>query len=538
VTTRFMRMGVTRMGATRLAVPLLALLALLVALTSLAGCSLLRTDVGISGTVLGERLLSSYTASTSPTPSSTGGPTATPTTTPTTSALPADVAPLAATITCNGVIAQSGADGAYHMTVPQSSDYSCRISGGDNYTAEEATISDASAKSVRLDLNAPAVGDTPCAPVSSGRLQCPYLRLKPGSLAGTVTSVDTFQPLAHATITCWTPARILPGATKPQLLTTSSDASGAYSLDALHPGAYVCFTAGTPTLFKILVPPGGRAALNIRNCGKTCPAVTYHDGDVMHAPTVYLIFWLPTGATFEPNGSDTRFQALMKQYFTDIGGTSFYRLVTQYWDFSGPITDSVTVGGAYIDTTPYPSDGSTAHPLIDGDINAAVARARNANNWVADTEHLYAVFTGYNIQSCFDTHGTNCSFGNSKRQYCGYHSFFGSAAGTPYVYAYMPVVQDCLAGLLQEQNRYGSPNHDPIADAVLDVVSHEHFEAVTDPLIKGWYDNIADEGEVGDKCGYHFGEVAPSGGNVTLANGHSYLLQMEWSNLIQHCALS
>ena len=102
----------------------------------------------------------------------------------------------------------------------------------------------------------------------------------------------------------------------------------------------------------------------------------------------------------------------------------------------------------------------------------------------------------------------------------------------------MPVVQDCLTGLIQAQDRYGSPNHDPIADAVLNVVSHEHFEAVTDPLIKGWYDNIADEGEIADKCEYRVGEVAPNGGNVTLANGHSYLLQMEWSNKIQDCALS
>ena len=200
----------------------------------------------------------------------------------------------------------------------------------------------------------PSVGDASCCAVSSGHVQCPYLRLKTGSLAGTVTSLETFQPLAHVTVTCWTPARILPGATKPQPITTASDASGSWSLDALHPGAYVCFAEGTPTLFQILVPPGGRASLNVRDCGKKCPAVTYHDGEVMHAPTVYLIFWLPAGKTFEPNGDDARFEALMKQYFTDVSGTSFYRLITQYWDFSGPITDQVTVGGTYTDTTPYP----------------------------------------------------------------------------------------------------------------------------------------------------------------------------------------
>jgi hypothetical protein len=516
--------------ASRLTIPLLGLL---VALTALGGCSGLRPETGVSGVVLGERLLTSYAPATAPT--ATAGAKASPTTTA--QPLPSDVAPLKATITCNGVIAHSGADGKFHLTMSQSSDYSCRISAGDNYEPQDVTLSQASAKSVQLDFNMPTIGDALCAPVSSGHVQCPYLRLKSGSLAGTVTSLETLQPLAHVTVTCWTPARILPGATKPQPMTTASDAGGAWSLDALHPGAYVCFAEGTPTLFQILVPPGGRASLNVHDCGKQCKAVMYHDGEVMHAPMVYLIFWLPAGKTFEPNGDDARFEALMKQYFIDVSGTSFYRLITQYWDFSGPITDQVTVGGTYTDTTPYPTDGSIAHPLTDGDINASIARARNANNWVADTEHLYAIFTGYNIQSCYDNRGTDCSF-NSKRQYCGYHSFLGSSAGTPYVYAYMPVVQDCLTGLIQAQDRYGAPNHDPIADAVLNVVSHEHFEAVTDPLIKGWYDNIADEGEIADKCEYRFGQVAPNGGNVTLANGHSYLLQMEWSNKIEECALS
>jgi hypothetical protein len=507
------------------------LLGLFIALTALAGCSGLRPDTGVSGVVLGERLLTSYT----PAASSAVRAKATPAATP--QPLPPDVAPLKATITCNGVIAHSGADGKFHLTMSQSSDYSCRITAGDNYEPQDVELSDASSNGERLDFNAPTVGDATCSPVSSGHFQCPYLRLKPGTLAGTVTSSDTLQPLAHVTITCWTPARILPGATKPQPLTTASDARGAWSLDALHAGAYVCFAAGTPTLFHVLVPPGGRASLNVRDCGKKCPAVTYHDGEVMHAPTVYLVFWLPAGHTFEPNGDDARFEALMRQYFADVGGTPFYKVITQYWDFSGPITDQLTVGGTYIDTTPYPTDGSTAHPLTDGDVNASVARAQRANNWIADTEHLYAIFTGYNIQSCYDNHGTDCSF-NSQRQYCGYHSFFGSAAGTPFVYAYMPVVQDCLTGLIQEQDRYGSPNHDPIADAVLNVVSHEHFESVTDPLIKGWYENIAEEGEIADKCEYRFGSVMPTGGNVTLANGHSYLLQMEWSNKIQGCALS
>jgi len=165
--------------ASRITIPLLGLL---VALTALGGCAGLRPETGVSGVVLGERLLTSYT----PAAASAAGSKATPTATA--QPLPSDVAPLKATITCNGVIAHSGADGKFHLTMSQASDYSCRISAGDNYEPQDVTLSVDSAKGAQLDFNMPSVGDAFCASVSSGHVQCPYLRLKAGSLAGTVTS--------------------------------------------------------------------------------------------------------------------------------------------------------------------------------------------------------------------------------------------------------------------------------------------------------------------------------------------------------------
>ena len=98
--------------ASRLTIPLLGLL---VALTALGGCSGLRPETGVSGVVLGERLLTSYTpAAALPLPQESK---ATPTATA--QPLPSDVAPLKATITCNGVIAHSGADGKFHLTCPR-----------------------------------------------------------------------------------------------------------------------------------------------------------------------------------------------------------------------------------------------------------------------------------------------------------------------------------------------------------------------------------------------------------------------------------
>ncbi len=75
------------------------------------------------------------------------------------------------------------------------------------------------------------------------------------------------------------------------------------------------------------------------------------------------------------------------------------------------------------------------------------------------------------------------------------------------------------------------PNGDD-ADATINVTSHEHREAINDPLLNAWWDT--DTGEEGsDKCAWDFGSPinGPSGAhyNQTI-NGHNYYLQQEWSN--------
>src|SRR4029077_16158279 len=68
------------------------------------------------------------------------------------------------------------------------------------------------------------------------------------------------------------------------------------------------------------------------------------------------------------------------------------------------------------------------------------------------------------------------------------------------------------------------------SDPTINVVSHEHNEAITDPKLNAWYD--AQGQEIGDKCAWTFGSVSgPNGGeyNQTI-NNHHYFLQEEWSN--------
>jgi hypothetical protein len=112
--------------------------------------------------------------------------------------------------------------------------------------------------------------------------------------------------------------------------------------------------------------------------------------------------------------------------------------------------------------------------------------------------------------------------------YCAYHSHFGSG-DQAIVYANMPY--DALQGCSSGQSPNGSP-----ADAVLNNVSHEHNETITDPLGTAWYDSAGRE--IADKCHLKFGKSlgsTTSGQYNQVINGNRYWLQMLWSNRAHAC---
>jgi hypothetical protein len=470
-------------------------------------------------------------------------------------ATPPSPVPLRATITCNTASIIASADGAYSLSVDQTDHYSCAISAA-NYVPTTINIASSAGTHVRLDIGSgattlatptvtPTVPRTPTTPAATTICSnpiirpaaiCPPLHLKPGTISGVVTSADTQQPLAGARVTCWHPT---PSAqASASLQTANTTATGAFSIAGMPAGLYGCVAAGDPTLHAGALQPAGAATVAIQACGRRCPSVTFHEGAIMHAMTAYLIFWLPHGHSFEPSGSDSRFESLMAQYFNDIGGSALYGLLTQYWDHQGSVANAVTLGGAYVDTTAYPHAGTRADPLSDFNIISEVEQDARANGWTIDGEHEFFVFTGYNVESCAPTGGgtRDCSFSNTGRHYCAYHSdFLATASSDRAIYAYMPVLSDCVQ--IEELSSFGSPNHDMIADATINSLSHEHFETVTDPYGRGWYDSDPSEGEIADKCEYRFGAIHAGGGNVTLGHGHSYLLQEEWSDRAGGCAL-
>ncbi len=173
----------------------------------------------------------------------------------------------------------------------------------------------------------------------------------------------------------------------------------------------------------------------------------YNGGPVMQATsTTYAIFWEPpTLQDGTPTQVSATYHTLLERYFNDIGGSGVYGNDTQYYDTNGSISNSSTFGGAYIDTSAYPtsdcSDQITPNDcLTDAQLQAEVTKAMAANNWTSGLTHMFFVFTSQGEGSCFDTSSTSCAF----TEYCAYHSYFNDDNNQPVIYANMPYTGTAL----------------------------------------------------------------------------------------------
>jgi hypothetical protein len=263
--------------------------------------------------------------------------------------------------------------------------------------------------------------------------------------------------------------------------------------------------------------------------------LTYHNGPVMHTNTTYAIYWVPSGYSISSG-----YQSIINGYFSNVAADSgktsnVYYSDTQYYDGTGNISYSSAFGGSVVDTNPLPangcSDSYTSVCINDSQVQAEIKKVMASKGWTGGSNKLYFLFTAKGIGSCFSsTSGSsNCAFSG----YCAYHSNSGTGS-TGVLYANMPygdtVPSNCDAGQ--------RPNGDD-ADATLNVTSHEHNEAITDPYGTAWYDRSGNEN--GDKCAWTFGTALGSTSfgqyNQVIGTG-KYYLQREWSNAHSGCVLT
>jgi hypothetical protein len=263
--------------------------------------------------------------------------------------------------------------------------------------------------------------------------------------------------------------------------------------------------------------------------------LTYYNGPTMNTNTTYAIFWGASGSW------DSGYQSLIETYFRDVAAASgaqsnVYYAGTQYYDTITGSTRNIqyasTFGGFYADTTAYPANGctdkATSICLSDAQLQAEIQRVMSANGWSGGEGNLFFIFTPKGVGSCV---GGSCAY----TQYCAYHSWIGSGSSA-ILYANQPYANQNYRIYTCNSGQWPNGNS---ADATLNVVSHEHNEAITDQQGNAWHDSSGNED--GDKCAWNFGTAlgSTSTGNYNqLINNHTYYLQQEWSNKSSGCVLT
>ncbi|HLJ80430.1 MAG TPA: hypothetical protein VKT52_03015, partial [Ktedonobacterales bacterium] len=212
----------------------------------------------------------------------------------------------------------------------------------------------------------------------------------------------------------------------------------------------------------------------------------------------------------------------IQSWFNDFGGTSFENIDTQYYDNSGHITDTHTLGGVDFVSSAPPTD-STCTPsstVEDSSLQSEVSSAIAAKGWPTDGSNaVYYVYLP-NGDSLNDGGANGCS-ASGGGGYCAYHNWTGSVE-----YGAMPYPgSGCQVST--------SPNGNVNGDSEVNLTSHEQAESITDPYPpgNGWID--AAGYEIGDKCAWDF-----SSGLTHMNNGGTFEVQTEYSNASHSCVNS
>jgi len=237
---------------------------------------------------------------------------------------------------------------------------------------------------------------------------------------------------------------------------------------------------------------------------------------------------------------DANYEPLINRYFTDVATASVahstsnvYSTDTQYFDNPGHVNIQYasTFGGSYVDRGPLPAngcdDGVDAFCLTDSQLQAEIQNAMTANGWHGSPTNMFFLMTPNGVGSCTDSSGSVCS----SNFFCAYHSDFVDASSEDVIYANEPY-EGTIAGCANPFDQ-GFPN-DVDADTTINTISHEHNEAITDPLGTAWWANDGSGDENGDLCAFGFGTQLGGTPGVDswnqVINGNKYELQEEFSN--------
>jgi hypothetical protein len=236
--------------------------------------------------------------------------------------------------------------------------------------------------------------------------------------------------------------------------------------------------------------------------------LTYHGGDVINTAKVVCIFWGPTWAS---GGSDSGNAANIQSFRNQLGTSSHYSMLTQYYDSAYINTSNLLSSQAdWFDTTnPLPSTGNVTDSIVRQEVGRYIA----AHGVASST--IYEVFLPKYVPGTtklvYSSDGSSTSCGGPGLAYCAYHSSYLS--GSTYVKYSIEPYPSCSGCQVSGWTTLQNMTH---------FMVHETREAVTDPRGNAWYDSSGYEAD--DKCAWT---------GLFTSGGFGY--QPEWSNAAGGC---
>jgi hypothetical protein len=220
-------------------------------------------------------------------------------------------------------------------------------------------------------------------------------------------------------------------------------------------------------------------------------------------------------------------------FLSDLDKSEMIHLSDQYVGTSAP--HRYPVGANFVVPSYNPSAG-VGQPFTDLDL-AILAYSVAAQTGGLGLGNIYHIFLVPGQDVCFDNTFSVCYSPDNDNTFffCAYHGSAQDSKGNVVLYTVEPFAN--VSGCKVPPD---TPNGQ-LTDSTNNVLSHETFETITDPVGTGWWNtlNLVDYGaEIGDECAFlRFTSTDVFyDPNLVRLNRNRYAIQPEYSNSQHACS--
>lgn len=257
--------------------------------------------------------------------------------------------------------------------------------------------------------------------------------------------------------------------------------------------------------------------------------LSYHGGDLVQHPAIFVIFW---GAQWQTDPTHQAAANDVRSILQQLAGSGYGCSWREYALPGAPMDAGSYVGDEIVATPPVAHAGDE---LTDAAIRARILTEVDANRApapTADTIYVVVPPDGVPVSSLGET---GCA--GSNFFFCAYHDAFRRTSNGPDRFRYVVLPFPCDSGGFTCFFEQGFTN-DPgkrAGRSLEALASHEVAETATDPdappvAASGWYDDRTGE-ENADIC-------ASFGCQADLVVGSDdFLVNSLWSNLANGCVV-